>query len=268
MYQIGLFARINHITAKTLRHWDEIGLLKPDLVDHQNGYRYYSAGRISDVHKIIFLKQMGLSLSDIDRIVNGGEPAEPFLSERERELKEVIYESGLQLSKIQSYRETVRADVFAGYEPVVKPLPGCTVASLRRVINSYDDFFTIYPEMGKQMEADGAVCEIPEYCFTIFHDGGYRSEEIDVEICEAVVRPCRGSDTVVYKKVPPVKRALCVFHRGPYSTLGSAYAFAFNYMEENSLKPSLPPRESYIDGIWNYSDESKWLTELQIPLEA
>ena len=44
-YRIGMFAQMNKITIKALRHYDEIGLLKPAYVDEHNGYRYYSSSQ-------------------------------------------------------------------------------------------------------------------------------------------------------------------------------------------------------------------------------
>lgn len=43
MFRIGEFANLNKISIKTLRYYDELGLLKPMEVDWQTGYRYYSA---------------------------------------------------------------------------------------------------------------------------------------------------------------------------------------------------------------------------------
>ena len=41
MLSIGEFSKISHLTMKTLRYYDEIGLLKPAFIDAKNGYRYY-----------------------------------------------------------------------------------------------------------------------------------------------------------------------------------------------------------------------------------
>ncbi len=41
MLSIGEFSKISHLTMKTLRYYDEIGLLKPAFIDPKNGYRYY-----------------------------------------------------------------------------------------------------------------------------------------------------------------------------------------------------------------------------------
>ena len=121
--------------------------------------------------------------------------------------------------------------------------------------------------MGDEMRRQGAVCSEPAYCFTIYHDGEYREQDIDVEVCEAVVRACPDSEMVRYKTIPGVPQAACVLHRGPYSTLRDAYAFLYRWIGENGYRPTGPSRDSYIDGIWNKDSEEEWLTEIQVPVE-
>ncbi|MCB0238262.1 MAG: MerR family transcriptional regulator, partial [Anaerolineae bacterium] len=65
MYKIGEFSRLSRITVKTLRHYDEAGLLRPAYVDRFSGYRYYSAGQLPDLYQILSLKDLGLSLEQI-----------------------------------------------------------------------------------------------------------------------------------------------------------------------------------------------------------
>ena len=65
MFRIGQFSIINRITVKTLRYYDEIGLLKPSVIDAYTGYRMYSTEQLPRLQNIIALKQIGLSLSDI-----------------------------------------------------------------------------------------------------------------------------------------------------------------------------------------------------------
>ena len=120
--------------------------------------------------------------------------------------------------------------------------------------------------MGEEMERLGAVCAKPEYCFNIYHDGEYKETDIDVEVCEAVVAFCEDSEMVKFKKIQGVDSALCIFHKGPYSTLSEAYRFAFEWIKDNGYDLVSQPRESYIDGIWNKEDASDWLTEIQIPI--
>lgn len=53
-------------------------------------------------------------------------------------------------------------------------------------------------------------------------------------------------------------------HKGPYSKLCDAYAFALEWIEENGVQISGYAREQYIHGIWNKQDEAEWQTELQL----
>lgn len=116
------------------------------------------------------------------------------------------------------------------------------------------------------MRKQGAVCAEPEYCFNIYHDGEYKEKDIDVEVCEAVVDYCEDTDLIKFKKIKGYKEALCVLHKGPYSTLPDAYNFAFEWVKDNGYEVVGLPRESYIDGIWNKDSDEEWLTEIQIPI--
>ena len=71
LYKIGMFANMNRVTIKTLRYYDEQNLIKPVYVDEKNGYRYYEASQIADLHRILALRGMGFSIEDIRRIING-----------------------------------------------------------------------------------------------------------------------------------------------------------------------------------------------------
>ena len=154
------------------------------------------------------------------------------------------------------------------YSPIIKELPGVTVASMRTKVPSYDTYFDIIPKMGDEMRRQGAVCQMnPEYCFTIYHDGEYRESDIDVEVCEAVLKACEDSPMVRYKKIAGVPNAACLLHKGPYSTLRESYVFLFSWIRENGYILCDNPREPYIDGIWNKDDEREWLTEIQVPVK-
>ena len=52
-FKIGALSKLNRISVKTLRHYDEIGLLKPHEVDDWTGYRYYGASQFQEVSAIL-----------------------------------------------------------------------------------------------------------------------------------------------------------------------------------------------------------------------
>lgn len=150
------------------------------------------------------------------------------------------------------------------YEVVLKELPEIIVYSKRMVIPNYDAYFEIIPKIGEEIKAANPdlKCAVPEYCFIIYHDGEYKEKDIDVEFCEAVTSFGKDTETIKFKKMDRVPVAACVYHKGPYSTIGNAYAHLFKWIADNGYTPCEGPRESAIDGIWNKEDENEWLTEL------
>ena len=65
MYKIGEAASILNTSVRTLRYYDEIGLIKPKEIDLFTGYRYYSKDQINDFQIIKLLKEAGFSLEEI-----------------------------------------------------------------------------------------------------------------------------------------------------------------------------------------------------------
>ncbi|APR00136.1 MerR family transcriptional regulator [Clostridium botulinum] len=69
MYTIGQLALILKVSTRTLRHYDDIGLLKPYCINEENGYRYYEQEQISLAKNIMKLKGYGLALEEIKKII-------------------------------------------------------------------------------------------------------------------------------------------------------------------------------------------------------
>lgn len=63
--KIGEFSQMMQITVKTLRFYEQKGLILPDEVDEWTGYRYYSIGQMQKLKSIRDLQQLGFSLDEI-----------------------------------------------------------------------------------------------------------------------------------------------------------------------------------------------------------
>jgi DNA-binding transcriptional MerR regulator len=71
MFSIGEFARLGGVSVRTLRHYDEIGLLRPARVDQDTGYRGYTADQLGQLNRVMALKELGLSLTQARRLLDG-----------------------------------------------------------------------------------------------------------------------------------------------------------------------------------------------------
>ncbi|AEE17878.1 transcriptional regulator, MerR family [Treponema brennaborense DSM 12168] len=268
MYRIGQFSVMTKVTVKALRFYEDEGLLYPVHVDPATGYRYYDTAQLLRVHKIVSLKQCGFPLCEIRKMLDGCDVA-PLLASQKKRLENRIAAQTAQLASINSYMSFLQEEKTVPYQVVVKELPRVTVYSCRMVVPSYDAYFDVIPEIGREIEAanPGLTCKTdPFYCFIMYHDGEYRSRDIDMEYCEAVT--CKGTDTprIKFKEIERVPRAACVLHKGPYATLPQAYCAVFKWIEDNRLTCAGLTRESYIDGVWNRQNPDEWLTEIQVPI--
>lgn len=267
MYRIGLFSQMTKTTVKALRYYDEVGLLPPAFVDVETGYRYYTSEQLPVLHRIVELRQIGFSIDEIAAIQSGRD-IDAVLQVRKNELTATLQDTVEQLSRLDHYinerKEVNRMD----YSAVIKQTPECIVYYKRLKAPDYNSYFNLIPAIGEEVAAanPNLKCIVPEYCYVEYLDGEYREKDINIEYCEAVENFGNETDSIKFKKVPSIT-VVSVMHKGPYSRLKDAYAFAFRFIEQNGYTPNGFCRESYIDGIWNKEDESLWLTEVQIPVE-
>ena len=92
MLRIGEFSKLSRVSIRMLRHYDDIGLLKPAEIDQFTGYRYYSPEQLPVIGRITALKDMGFSLADIVKmleIYENRDELDDYLMKRQIELQEI-----------------------------------------------------------------------------------------------------------------------------------------------------------------------------------
>jgi DNA-binding transcriptional MerR regulator len=123
MLKIGEFAHLGQVTVRTLRYYDEIGLLSPAHVDPWTGYRYYLQDQLSRLHRILTLKDLGLSLEQIGPLLDDDlPPAEVrgMLRLKEAELTNQMREIETQLVQVRTWLgEVEKETAMSEYAQVV-----------------------------------------------------------------------------------------------------------------------------------------------------
>lgn len=262
LYRIGMFAQMNHTTVKTLRFYEEKGLLYPCKIDEETGYRYYTMSQMETLQRIMALKAAGFRIEDIKSLDNcDNETA--FIIQKRKEILGKIAELTLQLSKLEGYLNGENGSLAAPV--VIKKLPAVVCATMQRRIESYDCLFELMPEMGALMEEAECKCAVPEYCFTNYLEAGYKEENILVEVCQAVTERKMDCGELIFKEYEEVEVA-SIFHKGSYADFAKSYSAILKYIQDNGYRISGSIRENYIDGIWNKESEEEWLSEIQIPV--
>ena len=71
LYSIGEASKICNVSTKTLRFYDKMGVVTPDYVSEENGYRYYSSITLLKIPVIKYYKQLGFKLEEMVGLLNG-----------------------------------------------------------------------------------------------------------------------------------------------------------------------------------------------------
>ena len=267
--KIGEFSRLMQVTVKTLRHYEQKGLLIPEEVDQWTGYRYYGIVQMQKLNSIRQLQRLGFSLEEIKDLFEDEShvPSIELLTEKieetEKQLQQLLARRSQLLEWVDSRKKVKAMEKFS-----IQSLPEVIVASHREVIPDYAALGKLcYSVIGPEMQRLGCKCPPPGYCFTIEHQKEYTPTNIDIEYCEQVEEMGTDSSIIQFKCFPEVPKALCMKHYGPYERFYESFTEAFAYLEENGYKIAGHPRTCYIDGIWNQEDPEKWLSIIQIPIE-
>ena len=267
--KIGEFSRLMQVTVKTLRHYEQKGLLIPEEVDPWTGYRFYSIGQMLRLNSIRQLQRLGFSLEEIKDLFEGEShvPSIEQLTMKIEETEKLLQQLLTRRSQLQEWVDS-RKKVKTMEKFSIQSLPEVIVASHREVIADYSALGMLcYNVIGPEMQRLGCKCPPPGYCFTIEHQQEYMPTNIDIEYCEQVEEMGTDSSIIQFKRLLEVPKALCMKHYGPYERFYESFTEAFAYLEEKGYKIAGHPRTCYIDGVWNQEDPEKWLSIIQIPIE-
>lgn len=99
LFSIGDVAKLFHISVSSLRHYEDVGLLTPEHIDSDSGYRYYSIRQLEVLNTIRYLRVLDLPLSEIADFL-GNRDVER-IEEKLRQQKEAVIAKQAELKRIE-----------------------------------------------------------------------------------------------------------------------------------------------------------------------
>lgn len=112
LHTIGEFALLANVSVKSLRYYEKIGLLKPESVNADTGYRYYSLEQLSRLNRIIALKNLGLSLGEIAQLLADNlSPSElrGMLRLKQAQLQDKIQDEQRRLAEVEARLQMIES---------------------------------------------------------------------------------------------------------------------------------------------------------------
>lgn len=254
---------------KTLRYYDEIGLLRPAEVDRFTSYRYYSAHQLPRLNRILALKDLGLSLAQVSELLDGDLPAEQIrgmLRLKQAEAHQEVEDEQTRLARVEwRLRQIEQEGVMSTQEVVLKKVAAMTVASLRDIIPTYSEIGHLYGELFAYLGRQRISPVGPP--LAIYHEEEYRARDVDVEAAVPIAKSMPSAERVKARELPAVEEMACIVHQGSYDMIGEAYNQMLTWIDAHGYRICGPDREVYIKGPGLLTRPSKYVTELQVPVE-
>jgi effector-binding domain-containing protein len=266
MFKIGDFSKLGRVTVKTLRYYDQIGLLTPAEVDPFTGYRTYTADQMDQLNRILALKDLGFTLDQIGRLLDEGlsvEEMHGMFRLRQAEIEAALDEERERLARVAARLEQIRQGDDMAYDVVLKEIDPAKIASVRGTIPTYADVGMLYGELFGYLGQRGIHPAGPP--LAIYHDPEYKEADVDAEAGVPIGGDAPGAGRVAVRTLPGGSVATCV-HRGSYDTIGQAYTALMAWIEANGYQISGPHREIYLRGPDEAESPDGYVTEVQLPV--
>jgi effector-binding domain-containing protein len=270
MIKIGDFSKLSRVSVKTLRYYDEVGLLSPIETDRATGYRYYSLDQLPRLNRILALKDLGFSLEQIAQALEGGvtlEQLRGMLQLKQAEQQQRVQEEQDRLVRVEARLKQIEmeADV-SKYDVVIKKLEPVQVASLRKVQPNPQAVGEMFTEIFTFLGKKGVRPMGPPY--GIWHDLEYKEADLDTEVAVPVAQKFPAGEGVVPAELPAVLAAACTIHQGAYEGFSQAYTAIMGWINANGYRVAGPYREIYLRGPGpQATDPNTYVTEIQVPVE-
>src|SRR5512138_3890072 len=235
MIRIGDFSKLSRVSIKTLRFYDEMGLLKPVQVDRFTGYRYYEFDQLARLYRILALKDLGFSLEEIGHLLEGDlstEQMRGMLKLRQAEIRQQMEQESERLERVEHWlREIEQEDSMSKYDVVIKKIEPMKVASVRGVVPTPPDQRSLWDELMDYLNQKGARMTGPP--MAIYHDPEAKERDWDIEVVMPLSEPIAPGQRVQVYDLPGAEKMACVVHNGPFATLGQAYDALAKWIDQN-----------------------------------
>lgn len=258
---IGSFALRCRLSVKALRHYDELGLLRPDHVDLGTGYRYYDRAQAPVAIAIALLRSLDVPLPAIRDLLAGGADADTLTAILDRERARRAREIARAESALRSIERLVHAGTVFPYEVIVREEPAVTLL----VVEGTTDVDAHVP-YGHALVADllarlarhGLRATGPVECLMPETD---EPDTMCLQMGAPVVAVPDGERAVVLAAGP----AAVTRHVGPYEEVGLADLALHAWVEEHGWDVAGLLRERYLNDPAEVPREALE-TEVMLPI--
>jgi DNA-binding transcriptional MerR regulator len=271
MLTIGEFARLGQVSPRMLRHYDQIGLLTPDHVDRQTGYRSYAIAQLGRLHRLLALRDLGCSLEQICQLLDDDPPVEQLrgmLRLRQVQIEQSVAEEQARLRRVEAHLRILERRVgMSTINVVIKTAEAVRIAEVAELAPGFGHenlgpvFERAVPRLLGALGQQGVTPRMMIAWYEEPADDGSVVAHIGFDIGNQKVTDTDGVSVV---DLPAVNVASAVY-RGTMEGMSSAYESLIGWIEDSGHRLAGRSRELYLE--WDNDQPERSTTELQVPVD-
>jgi DNA-binding transcriptional MerR regulator len=272
MFSIGDFARHGRVSVRMLRHYDALGLLPPARVDRVTGYRWYEAGQLSRLNRIVALKDLGFTLEQVrsvlDDKVSAGE-LRGMLRLRRAELQSQIATDTTRLTEVEARLQIIeREGAMPADDVQIKRIPAIRVAELTAIAAGFEPesispvIGPLYDELCVLLDRNGLTPAGPAIAY---YEDCRDGDGMVVHAAFPVGADAADGRGFSIVDLPEIEQAATIVHRGSMGDVMTTIQAIARWIDAGGFRSAGYNRELYLE---SGEDRDAWVTELQEPIAA
>ncbi len=271
MLSIGEFSNICKVSTKTLRYYAEIGLILPDEINPENGYRYYSVGQLETMLFINRLKSYNFSLEEIKKILKSEELLDKnlylALTRKKKEIEKQVHEFKETLDQLNDDISNMKqGKSFMSYleslDVQLVEVSKMYLLSIRKMVHEYEmaeEYDNCFTKLRKKIQDDTLTILAPP--MVLFHSEEFSPYGLDTEFAI----PVKEYVTSTRDFYPGLCLKTVLY--GSYSNLSSVYTKQREWAEKEGYESNNALYEVYVTDPSQVSTESEFITEIYYPVK-
>lgn len=269
MLTIGEFARLGQVSARMLRHYDEIGLLPPAHVDPVTGYRSYAVGQLARLHRLLALRDLGFTLEQVRELLDDDLPTQQLrgmLRIRQAQIEQSVAAEQDRLRRVEAHLRALEGSPAMSQDIVIKTTEPLRIAQSTATAPGFGDQLppVLGPLYHRVLDHLGRAGATPGLCVA-HYDAPAEDGSVVVHAGFALdgqeVGPGDGVEIV---DLPTVEVASLV-HRGPLPDAVPVYEALLRWIDDSGYHLAGPSRELYLE--IHEDDPAATITEIQMAIE-
>lgn len=274
MFQIGAFSKIAQVSGRLLRYYDEIGLLSPEATDPETGYRYYNAQQLPRLNRILVLKELGLSLEQISRLLDQHitvDEIRGMMTLRKAQIEQTVQTEMARLRAVEARLQQINTHgQIQEPDVVLKAIPAQPFLAVRDMLHGIGAIRHLERVVSTVVPVKVGHNSL-DHVAIVVHSPMFDPEALDVEVGYLLIGKAplsvRLSEEYILTQrlLPAIDTMATLVHIGQNSDISRGYGTLGTWIEQHGWQISGEGRHTLMQ-LASSDEEGEAVIEIQLPV--